>query len=103
MFTVSNLILEARQVSSLTTTPEDVLKLVPPNLGWETQSMAWKATKVTMKFYSSSENQLLNIYQHTIDIFITQNWNNFVQEKKNPHTNKAKAKQIEKKFSYCHR
>lgn len=43
-----------------------------------------------MKFFSSSENQLLNIYQHTIDIFVTQNWNNFVQEK-NSHTNKAKA------------
>lgn len=35
-----------------------------------------------MKVFSSSENQLLNIHQHTIDTFITQNWNNFVEEKK---------------------
>lgn len=63
--------------------------------------MAQKATKVTMKVFSSSENQLLNIHQHTIDTFITQN--NFVEEKKNSHTNKSKAKQIEKKFSYFHR
>lgn len=54
-----------------------------------------------MKVFSSSENQLLNIHQHTIDTFITQN--NFVEEKKNSHTNKSKAKQIEKKFSYFHR
>lgn len=38
-----------------------------------------------MKFFSSSENQLLNIYQHTTDMFVTQNWNNFVQEKKFLH------------------
>lgn len=80
VFMVSNLILEVRRVSLLSTTPEDALKLVPPNLGWETQSMAQKATKVTMKVFSSSENQLLNIHQHTIDTFITQN--NFVEEKK---------------------
>lgn len=59
-------------------------------------SMAWKATKVTMRFFSFSENQLLNIYQHTIDKFIRQNWNNFVYKKKPLSINKAKAKQTEK-------
>lgn len=104
VFTVSNLILEVRQVSSLSTTPEDArVEAGSSQLRLRDSVNGLKGHKVTMKVFSSSENQLLNIHQHTIDTFITQNWNNFVEEKKNSHTNKSKAKQTEKKFSYFHR